>query len=92
MEHCHRVERILDGVGPVGPGRCVEIREAHAVTGQPEAVERVAGLLEPVAQVPHLVRGTGEAVDADYADLSVADEIEWVANRHAAELSHRCPH
>ena len=50
---------------------------------QTQAVDVKARALQLAAQVAHLVGRPRKAMHADHPDLSVADEIERVPERHA---------
>ncbi len=55
---------------------------------QPRPDDGEASAGELLAQVPHLVGRSGEAVDAHHANLAVADEVEWITGAHRRVAYH----
>jgi hypothetical protein len=79
----HLVERVLDGVGPVGPSGSVEVLDARAVAREPDAVDRKSRTRNLAAEIAHVVRRPCESVNADDTERGVSVEIERLGQGHA---------
>jgi hypothetical protein len=84
------IDRLVDARRPVGPGGAIEVVDRRPVARQAHAAHGEAIARQPPTEVAHLVRRTGESMNADDAAV-ISVELEGFACYHTAAHIDRYP-